>query len=71
MFRFFLSLIFAGFLSVGVHADSSGVLYDPVSMDPPDPDAEFPPVLHELLIPSHNMMLSGLMLGAGGAGRSC
>lgn len=68
MFRFFLTLIFAGFLSVGINADSSQALYDPVSMDPPDPDAEFPPVLHELLIPSNEMMLSGLMLGANGKG---
>jgi len=68
MFRFFLALIFAGFFCVGVHADSSGSVYDPVSMDPPDPDAEFPPVLHELLIPSNDVMLSGFMLGANGKG---
>jgi pimeloyl-ACP methyl ester carboxylesterase len=37
-------------------------------MDPPNPDPVYPPVLHELLIPSHDVMLSGIMLGANGAG---
>jgi len=61
-------LIVAGFLSAGVNADSGDSLYDPVSMDPPVTDAEFPPVLHELLIPSNDVMLTGIMLGANGKG---
>ncbi len=68
MSRIVLSIIFASFLLVGFDVYSGEVQYDPVSMDPPDPDPAFPPVLHELLIPSHDVMLSGIMLGANGAG---
>ena len=68
MFRVVLSIICASFLFVGVDVHSGEAQYDPVSMDPPDPDPAFPPVLHELLIPSHGVMLSGIMLGANGAG---
>jgi len=53
---------------VGSSVHAGDTPYDPVSMDPPKPDAAFPPVLHELLIPSHGVMLSGIMLGANGAG---
>ena len=68
MLRTLLTLFIAGFLCVGVQADSSRSAYDPVSMDPPTTDTAYPPVLHELLIPSNEMMLSGLMLGANGKG---
>lgn len=68
MLRLFLTLIFTSLLCAGVNADSNGILYDPVSMDPPEPDVTYPPVLHELLIPSNDVMLTGLMLGANGKG---
>ena len=68
MSRFVLSIIFAFFLFAGVNVYSKGAQYDPVSMDPPKPDPAYPPVFHELLIPSHEVMLSGIMLGANGAG---
>ena len=68
MLRLFLTLIFTSLLCAGVNADSNGVPYDPVSMDPPKPDVTYPPVLHELLIPSNGVMLSGFMLGANGKG---
>ncbi len=68
MSRIVLSIIFASFLFVGIDVHAGEAQYDPVSMDPPDPDPVFPPVLHELLIPSHDVMLSGIMLGANGAG---
>ena len=68
MSRFVLSVIFACCLSAGFDVHSKEATYDPVSMDPPSPDPAYPPVLHELLIPSHDVMLSGIMLGANGAG---
>ena len=68
MSRFVLLIISACFLLVGVDVHSGEAQYDPVSMDPPNPDPVYPPVLHELLIPSHDVMLSGIMLGANGAG---
>jgi len=52
--------------SINGHAGQSE--YDPVSMDPPTPDPVYPPVFHELLIPSHDVLLSGFMLGANGKG---
>jgi pimeloyl-ACP methyl ester carboxylesterase len=60
--------IFATFLFVATNAYSAESPYDPVSMDPPSPDTTYPPVFHELLMPSHDVMLSGFMLGANGAG---
>lgn len=68
MFRIVLSIIFTGFLFAGIGVHAGEFPYDPVSMDPPNPDPAFPPVFHELLIPSHDVMLSGFMLGANGAG---
>ena len=68
MSRFLLSIIFTCFLFAGMDAHSGEVAYDPVSMDPPKPDPTHPPVFHELLIPSHDAMLSGFMLGANGVG---
>jgi pimeloyl-ACP methyl ester carboxylesterase len=68
MSRFVFSIIIACFLFVGDDVYSGEAQYDPVSMDPPNPDPVYPPVLHELLIPSHDVMLSGIMLGANGAG---
>lgn len=68
MSRFVLSIIIACSLFAGVEVHSKEARYDPVSMDPPSPDPAYPPVFHELLIPSHEVMLSGIMLGANGAG---
>ena len=68
MSRFVLLIISACFLLVGADVHSGEAQYDPVSMDPPNPDPVYPPVLHELLIPSHDVMLSGIMLGANGTG---
>ena len=68
MFRNLLRMMIAVFLCVGLSVSASGAGYDPVSMDPPDPDPAYPPVFHELLIPSHDLMLSGFMLGANGKG---
>ena len=68
MLRNLLRLMIAVFLCVGLSVSASGAGYDPVSMDPPDPDPAYPPVFHELLIPSHDLMLSGFMLGANGKG---
>ena len=63
-----LRLLFTGFFLASVNCAASEAAYDPVSMDPPSPDPAFPPVFHELLIPSHDVMLSGFMLGANGKG---
>ncbi|MFK7732775.1 MAG: alpha/beta hydrolase family protein, partial [Pseudomonadales bacterium] len=42
--------------------------FDPVTMDTVDIDAENPPFIQELFIPSDGLTLSGFMLGANGAG---
>lgn len=42
--------------------------FDPVSTDITNVDPEFPPVFHELVIPSHGASLTGFMLGANGRG---
>ena len=42
--------------------------FDPVSTDITNVDPEFPPVFHELFIPSHGVSLTGFMLGANGYG---
>lgn len=68
MTRYVLLIISACFLFVGADVHSGDTLYDPVSMDPAKPDPTYPPAMHELLIPSHDVMLSGLMLGANGVG---
>jgi pimeloyl-ACP methyl ester carboxylesterase len=61
-------LIFTGLLCFGFGQPASGAVYDPVSMDPQDPDPAFPPAFHELLIPGHGVLMSGFMLGANGKG---
>jgi len=52
-------LIFTGLLCFGFGQPASGAVYDPVSMDPQDPDPAFPPAFHELLIPGHGVLMSG------------
>jgi pimeloyl-ACP methyl ester carboxylesterase len=42
--------------------------FDPVSTDITNVDSEFPPVFHELFIPSYGVSLTGFMLGANGRG---
>jgi len=61
-------LLFAGLISLGICQPVNATAYDPVSMDPQQPDPAFPPAFHELLIPSHGVLLSGFMLGANGKG---
>lgn len=68
MFRNLLKLIITGLLLFGANLHASGTGYDPVIMDPQNPDPAYPPEFHELLIPSHDLLLSGFMLGANGKG---
>ena len=68
MFKNLAMLMFTSLLCLGFGLTASATVYDPVSMDPPDPDPAFPPAFHELLIPSHDVLLSGFMLGANGKG---
>lgn len=68
MFRNLLTLIFAGLLCFGANLHAIETGYDPISMDPQDPDPTYPPEFHELLIPSHDLLLSGFMLVANGKG---
>jgi pimeloyl-ACP methyl ester carboxylesterase len=68
MFKNLPTLLIAAFLTVTFNVQAGDTAYDPVSMDPPKPDPEFPPTLVELSIPSGDSMLAGLMLGANGAG---
>lgn len=42
--------------------------FDPVTMDTANIDADHPPFIQELFIPSDKLKLSGFMLGANGAG---
>ncbi len=46
----------------------AGPEYDPVTMDPPQIDAEHPPAVREVSFESHGDVLSGLVYLAGGAG---
>lgn len=68
MFRTLLTLIFTSLLCFGVNPQASAAGYDPISMDPQNPDPVYPPDFHELLIPSQDAMLSGFMLLANGKG---
>jgi pimeloyl-ACP methyl ester carboxylesterase len=68
MFRNLLALIFTGFLYFGANLQASESGYDPVSMDPPHLDVAYPPDFAELLIPSHDVMLTGFILVANGRG---
>ncbi|MFK8019805.1 MAG: alpha/beta hydrolase family protein [Pseudomonadales bacterium] len=42
--------------------------FDPVTMDLPSIDAKHPPAFHEVVIPSHDALLTGFLLGANGPG---
>jgi len=42
--------------------------FDPVAEDPPDSDPRYPAALHEVLIPSDEARMLGVLLGAAGAG---
>jgi pimeloyl-ACP methyl ester carboxylesterase len=68
MFRNLLTPIFTGLLCFGANLQASEAGYDPVSMDPPQLDVAYPPDFAELLIPSHDVMLTGFMLVANGRG---
>ena len=68
MFRNLPIPVFTALLCFGISLTASATVYDPVSMDPPDPDPAFPPAFHELLMPSHGVLVSGFMLGANGRG---
>ena len=68
IFRNFLSFIIVSLLLAAVNSYAGDMIYDPVSMDPLHPDPDYPPAFHELLIPSHGVMLTGFMLGANGKG---
>ncbi|HEY5776994.1 MAG TPA: alpha/beta fold hydrolase [Xanthomonadales bacterium] len=68
MFRNLLTLICTGILFLGANLQANEAGYDPVSMDPPQLDMAYPPDFAELLIPSHDVMLTGFMLVANGKG---
>lgn len=68
MIRKIIGVMSVLFCCVGLNGCAGQTEYDPVSMDPPIPDPTYPPVFHELLMPSHDLLLSGFMLGANGKG---
>lgn len=59
------SLVMANISGCAMNSDAA---FDPVTMDLPSVDASYPPDFQELAIPSHDVLLSGFLLGANGRG---
>ena len=68
MFKTTPILLLTGLLCAGAGLYAGEPAYDPVSMDPQNPDMAYPPDFAELLIPGHGVMLTGFMLVANGRG---
>ena len=62
-----LCIVLAAFV-INACTSNTSLRFDPVTMDLPVIDAEHPPAIHELFIPSHGVSLSGFLLTANGAG---
>ncbi len=55
-------------LNSGGCVSNNSASFDPVTQDMKVLSADYPPMFHELLIPSHDVLLSGFLLSANGSG---